>query len=361
MHRAASATAVVDLNIARRSDLFAPRPAQDLDNDMATVPEDFLQFTTTVRYASGRTEGPVTVRLPEPLIQLGPVERAVVAYVCTRYVCGQADGDGAVTFALHDLAQWIGWSRPNARQYDRLEVAVEAVATVRFVQWRGYVEAMTQTRGGRPRYERVDVTSIFGFCDEADIETRARVAARRTNENLAANACRVVRLWINRRFRQQLNAGVSVRMPLSALQRIGLKNQLAAHLYYLLASKRTGTQPVEVSDEVLDQVVRPTASWRGKLRGRAEAACRLISAADPSISVSVNDTAVGRWKVVAVPTTTQANSSAFGVPAPEVRGSSPTCSGLRSQKFGVAVQGQASKPKLDKRFRSRSDHRAYSA
>lgn len=357
---------MVELNLARRADVFASVPgvAEPDTAVAASLPMDIMQYTSAIRYSSGRAEGPVTVRLPQAVGELGAVERAVIAYVCTRYVYGQVRGDGAVAFTLHDLAQWIGWTRPNSDQYDRLERAVEAVATVRFVQWRGYLEAGQQRSSGRrkpTRYEHVDVTSIFGFCDEADIETRERAASRRDKDRLPTNARRTVKLWINRRFRQQLDAGVSVRVPLYVLQRIGLKNQLAAHLYYLIASKRTGNRPVEVSDDVLEQVVRPAATWRRKLRRRTETACRLIAEADGSFAVSVVNTAGGRWKVVATPARDEANASAFGVPATEVRGSGPTCSGLLSQEFGVAVQGRSPEPKPDNRFRRRSDHRAYRA
>lgn len=353
-------TAVVDLNLARRSDLFTPRGVQE--GDMATVPADLLEFTTAVRYASGRAEGPVTVRLPRALADLGSVERAVMVYACTRYATGAADEHGAVTFTLHDLGRWVGWKRPNATQYDRLERAVEAIASVRFTQWADYLQASASpkrgARGGA-NYERVHITSIFGFVDEADIETRERAASRRQAEHLPANAQRRITLWLNRRFRQALDNGPSVRLPHEALRRLGLQHHLALHLYFLIASKRAGNRPVELSSSVVEQVVRPTTAWRRNLRHRTEAACRLICSADPGWKVEVTDAAGGGWKVVARHADDgDPNSSAFGVQATVIRGPSNAHSGSEQQSFGVCATEGSPQPKSATARRTRPGHRA---
>lgn len=354
------ATAVVDLNIARRSDLFAPRPTQGADGDMVTVPADLLQFTTAVRYASGREEGPITFRLPRMLADLGPVERAVMVYASTLYAAGAASEYCAVTFTLHDLARWVGWERPNGSQYDRLEQAVEAVASVRFTQWSDYLEATGDSASGRrskAHHERVHISSIFGFADEADIETRDRAMSRRQSEHLPANAERRITLWINRRFRQALDHGVSVRLPHEALQRLGLKNHLAIQIYYMVASKRSGARPVELSRSVIEQVARPARSWRRNLRQRTEHACAAIEAADPGWRVSITAAAGGDWKVVATPAPAP-NSNAFGVAATGIRGSCNAHSGLLPRKFGVAATGPVGKLNSAKARRARSRHRA---
>lgn len=353
---------MVDLNLARRSDLFAPRPAQGVDGDMATVPADLLEFTTTVRYTSGRTEGPITVRLPRALADLGSVERAVMVYACTRYATGAADEHGTVTFTLHDLARWVGWKRPNATQYDRLERAVEAIASVRFTQWADYLQAAESPKRGQRRrssYERVHVTSIFGFVDEADIETRERAASRRQADRLPANAHRRISLWLNRRFRQALDDGPSVRLPHEALRRLGLQHHLALQLYFLIASKRAGNRPVELSSSVVEQVVRPTPAWRRNLRQRTDAACRLICGADPGWKVEVTDAAGGGWKVVATATGDGGgNNSAFGVRATVIRGLSNGHSGSVQQTFGVCATGGSPQPKSAKAQQTPIGHRA---
>ncbi len=296
-------TAVMELNVARRADLFSPG-APPTGTDVTRARDPVTQFTSEIRYTSGRVEGPVTVQLPQGLGPLGVVERAVIAYVCTQYATGRADPGGAVTFSLHALARWIGWVHPNAGQYDRLERAVTTIALVRFIQWWDYLEPVapgSPTGAARQRYQRVNVTSLFGFCDTADIETRAHAADRRAQDGLPSNAQRAVRLWLNQRMRQQLDAGVSVRIPLDVLQHIGLRHELAAHLYYLIASKRHGGQPVEIADRVWVQMIRPTPAWRRNLRARTAVACQVVSAADPSLAVSVIETGSGRWKIVAHP------------------------------------------------------------
>lgn len=98
-----------------------------------------------------------------------------------------------------------------------------------------------------------------------------------------------------------LDSGLSVSLSAAALRCIGLKNRLALQLYYLVASKRAGKRAVEISSDVLEQVVRPTESWRRKLRARTEAACRLINAADPAWHLSVVNDGAGAWKVLGGP------------------------------------------------------------
>ncbi len=310
----------MELNVARRADLFSP-VAPSTATDLTRARDPVTQYTSEVRYTSGRVEGPVTVQLPQGLGPLGVVERAVIAYVCTQYATGRADPDGAVAFSLHALARWIGWVHPNAGQYDRLERAVTTIALVRFIQWWDYLEPVApgSPKGARQRCQRVNVTSLFGFCDTADIETRAHAADRRAQEGRPSNAQRAVRLWLNQRIRQQLDAGVSVRIPLDVLQRIGLRRELAAHLYYLIASKRSAGQPVEIADRVWAQVIRPTPAWRRNLRARTTAACQVVSAADPSLAVSVIETGSGRWKIVARPV------NPVPAPGPDGGGASLAC------------------------------------
>ncbi len=307
MARNTTTTAVVELNIARRADAFAPLDDADLHQvehlSSAIIPSDFVQYTTNIQYSSGTSEGAITISGPQALSEIGPVERSVMVYTCTLYASGRSDEDGSVSFSLHELAQWIGWEKPNAEQYDRLEHAVAAVATIRFIAWEGRLESVAcRTRKGkqRKRLERVTINSIFGFIDEADLETRERIAARRKNEHLPPNTVRTVRVWLNRRFRQALDAGVSVSLPVAALRKIGLKNHLASHLYYLVNSKRARGQPVEILDQVLEQVVRPTESWRRNFRRRVENACRLINSVDPRWHLCVNEARKGSWKVTAI-------------------------------------------------------------
>ncbi len=307
MAKNTSASAVLELNLARRADTFAPlddaelHPAEDLSS--AIIPSDFVQYTTNIQYASGKSEGDITISGPRSLIEIGPVERAVMVFICTLYATGRSNEDGSMSFSLHELAQWIGWDKPNAEQYDRLERAVASVAVIRFVNWQGRLESVSyRTRRGKEgkRLERVTVSSIFGFIDEADLETRERIAARRRNEHLPPNAVRIARVWLNRRFREALDAGVSVSLPMAALRKIGLKNQLASHLYYLVNSKRARGQAVEISDQVLEQIIRPTDSWRRNFRRRVENACRLINSADPRWHLSVAKASKGTWKVTAI-------------------------------------------------------------
>lgn len=190
-------TAVVELNVARRADVFAPLSEEDLDPvpmAAAVVPSDLVEFVTEVHYQSGTSEGAITVQGPRSLIDLGPMERAVVAYACTLYATGKADANGTISFSLYQLARWIGQGRPNAAKYDRLERAVAAVAAVRFVRWTDRIEPVEHhTRTGKVRVhaERVMVTSVFGIVDEADLETREQIAARRRKLRLA----RTPRAW----------------------------------------------------------------------------------------------------------------------------------------------------------------------
>lgn len=158
MARAEAGAAVVELNFARRADVFAPldpgelREVKDNASAEAVIPTDLVEYTTTIIYASGRSEGSVTVRAPRGLIELGPLERAVMTFVCTLYAHGRRDETGAVCFTLHELARFIGWERPNGSQYARLERAVAAVAAVRFVSWYGRLEVVEcKTRSGRTK------------------------------------------------------------------------------------------------------------------------------------------------------------------------------------------------------------------
>jgi hypothetical protein len=301
-----SGTAVVELNLARRADVFAPLEPYDLrhpaDPGVAVIPVDLVEFTTSVDYASGKSEGTITVQAPRSLIELGPIERSVMIFVCTIYARGATEDAGAITFTLNELAQFLGWDRPNAAQYDRLERAISAIASLRFSSWTGRIESRKyRTRKNKIKtvLERVTVSSIFGFIDEADLETRQQIAARRQNDNLPTNAKRSVKLWLGRRFREAIDNGVSVSVPIAALHRLGLKNRLALQLYFFVLSKKVGNQTIQVSADVLDSIVRPTASWRKDLRSRTEAACRLIMEADPRLHVSVVNAQLGGWKVVA--------------------------------------------------------------
>lgn len=165
----------------------------------------------------------------------------------------------------------------------------------------------------------------------------------------------MVRLRLNRRICQALDAGLSVTLPLAALQVIGLKNRLAASLYYLVASKRNDRRPVEVSADVLEQIIRPTDSWRRNFRVRTEAACRLIHKADPTWHLAVVDARSGRWKVVA--TRTQPDALR-GEPALDIRPSSHKGSAFLPQTFGLSATGPSRKVAWRRAYRQRGDHRA---
>ena len=77
-----SGTAVVELNLARRADVFAPLDPDDLrlpaDPGVAVIPADLVEFTTSIDYASGKSEGMITVQAPRSLIELGLIERSVM-------------------------------------------------------------------------------------------------------------------------------------------------------------------------------------------------------------------------------------------------------------------------------------------
>lgn len=289
-----------DLLYARRADVWAPQPTEAVRTATGSDGQPLAEVATTLCYRDTE-EGTILFTLPGdgPAPRLGVWEQYSLYVICDRFVRLGAPADDTIHWpSMRVLARAVLGREPRGQDNDRIERALRTLATTIVLQ--GSADLAVQVdRKGRSHVVRSESDDIYTLIQSLHIERKGRAAPSAAGQPRKLRA-REISMQLPSVITARLRAGVVATMRASVVHSIGLRDEATLRLYAHLCSQRF---PVgRVSQEVVYQIVRPTASWGprahpAKFRQRVE---RMLEAlrSDQRFTVAFDSREGGGWNIL---------------------------------------------------------------
>jgi hypothetical protein len=281
----------VDLQFARRVDLFAPQPDEEVRPATTPGGQAAVEIATAIRYVSGREEGTVLFQVAlfpgEQVTRLGPWEQMVYFALCELFCRYGTDADGWLRISSMRTLAWTVLGRePRGQDYDRIEAALLRLAQVTILKGSECFEMQQTTPKGKRHVIRTTSKGAYGLISDVDITTKhtGRIGKGESRTQRA----REVRVHLSATVMERLRGGLVATLNAQALREIGPGNETTLRLYAWICSQR-GFHG-HISAMVVEQIVRPTAQWGlqrkpAKFRSQVKHMVERMAAADPRLTV----------------------------------------------------------------------------
>ncbi len=280
----------VDLQFARRVDIFAPQSDEEVRSVTTPGGHAAVEIATAIRYVSGREEGTILFQvalLPgEQVTRLGPWEQMVYFALCELFCRYGTDADGWLRISSMRTLAWAVLGRePRGQDYDRIEAALLRLAQVTILKGSECFE-METTPKGKQHVIRTTSKGAYGLI--SDVEIMTKHTGRIGKGESRTQRAREVRVHLSATVMERLRGGLVATLDARALREIGPGNETTLRLYAWVCSQR-GLQG-RISAVVVEQIVRPTEQWGlqrkpAKFRSQVQHMVERLAAADPRLTM----------------------------------------------------------------------------
>lgn len=290
-----------DLLYARRADVWAPQPAEAVRKITRSDGQPLAEIATTITYRDSE-EGTILYTLPvdgTALPRLGPWEQGTLFAVCDRFVRGGCPLDDTIRWpSMRVLGRAVLGREPTGPEKDRIEHTLRMLATTTI--HRGSADlAVEIDRKGRSHVVRTETEDIYHLLESLHIERKGRAASTAAGQPRKLST-RAISLRLPAVVTARLRAGIVATMRASVIHDIGLRDETTLRLYSYLCSQRFAAG--RVSQEVIEQIVRPTDSWGprahpAKFRRRVERMAKAVRG-DPRFTIAFESRRGGGWNIL---------------------------------------------------------------
>ena len=250
-----------DLQFARRADMWAPQPKEEVRRFAGPDGRPIAEIATTITYLSEAEEGTILFQMPAPedegqIARLGVWEQFTLYAVCDRFVrSGAPDDDTARYPSMRALAKSILGREPRGKDNDRIERALRLLMMVTVLEGSASFVAEVDAKGKR-HVIRTENQDMYHLLERVHIERKGRRIEAGEHRKLPV---RTVEIRLAADIAGRLRQGLVATLSADAVRAIGLQDEGTLRLYAFLCSQRF--RAGRVSAVVVDQIVRPKHSW----------------------------------------------------------------------------------------------------